>query len=178
MRIYDTATGELVREMKKHTDWIYALRFSPDGILLASADRSNGLVVWEAETGKLYGDLVGHKNEIRGLDFRPDSNILASASLDGTVKLWEMMESKLQKSFDAHGGGATSVVFTQDGNLATSGRDGKVKFWSGDGALKAEFTGLTEAALEVAATGNGGQLIGGDWNGRVQLWQAADPNKR
>ncbi len=67
---------------------------------------------------------------------------------------------QLQKSFDAHGGGATSVVFTQDGNLATSGRDGKVKFWTGDGTLKAEFTGLTEAALEVAAPFNGAQLIG------------------
>ena len=177
VRMYDTSTGELIREMKKHTDWIYALRFSPDGILLASADRSNGLVVWEADSGKLYSDLVGHKNEIRGLDFRPDSNLLASASLDGTVKLWEMVESKLQKSFDAHGGGATCVVFTQDGNLVTSGRDSKVKLWSGDGTLKGEFTGLTEAALEVAAPGNGAQLIGGDWNGRVQLWQAADPKQ-
>lgn len=65
----------------------------------------------------------------------------------------------MQKSFDAHGGGATSVVFTQDGNMATSGRDGKVKFWNADGTLKAEFAGLTEAALEVAATGNGAQLI-------------------
>ncbi len=62
---------------------------------------------------------------------------------------------QLQKSFDAHGGGVTSVAFTQDGNLATSGRDGKVKLWSGDGALKTEFTGLTEAALEVAIPGNG-----------------------
>lgn len=174
IRIFDTASGELVREIKKHTDWIYALRYSPDGILLASADRSNGLMVWEAESGRIYADLVGHKGEIRALDFRADSNLLASASMDGTVKLWDMMESKLQKSFDAHGGGATSVAFTQDGNMATSGRDGKVKFWSGDGTMKAEFTGLTEAALEVAVPGNGAQLIGGDWNGRVQLWQVAD----
>ncbi len=177
VRIYDTATGDLVREIKKHTDWIYALRYSPDGILLASADRANGLVVWEAETGRLYADLVGHKSEIRALDFRADSNILASASLDGTVKLWDMMESKLQKSFDAHGGGATSVAFTQDGRLATSGRDSKIKFWKPDGGLAAEFTGLTESALEVAVTGNGAQVIGGDWNGRVQLWQTSDAKK-
>lgn len=177
IRIYDTATGELIKEIKKHTDWIYALRFSPDGVLLASSDRSNGLAVWEADEGRLYADLVGHKGEIRSLDFRGDSNVLASGSLDGTIKLWDMAESRLQKSIDAHGGGVTSVAYTHEGSMASCGRDGKVKLWAPDGSLKGEYAGLTEAALEVAIPGSGAQLISGDWNGRVQLWQVADAKK-
>ncbi len=51
LRIYDTATGELQFDIKKHTDWIYAVAFSPDGVLIASGDRSAGLCVWEAATG-------------------------------------------------------------------------------------------------------------------------------
>ncbi len=54
VRIYATDTGELLHEIKKHTDWIYAVRFSPDGVLLATADRSNGLFVWEADTAREY----------------------------------------------------------------------------------------------------------------------------
>ena len=52
VRIYSTETGEMLYEIKKHTDWIYAIAYSPDGVLLATADRSNGLFVWEADTAR------------------------------------------------------------------------------------------------------------------------------
>lgn len=177
VRIFNTATGDLITEMKKHTDWVYSIRYSPDGVLLASSDRANGLVVWEAETGRLYSDLVGHKGEIGSIDFRPDSNVLASASLDGNVKLWDMTESREIKSWAAHGGGATSIAFSQNGLIATAGKDARVKLWDGNGALQKEFAGLGEAALEVAVSGDGAQVVGGDWNGKVQSWLAADPNQ-
>jgi WD40 repeat protein len=46
IRIFSTATGELLYQVKKHTDWVYGIRYSPDGVLLATSDRSNGLFVW------------------------------------------------------------------------------------------------------------------------------------
>lgn len=67
VRIFDTATGEVTFELKKHTDWIYCVDYSPDGVLVATGDRSGGLHVWEADTGRLFLDLVGHKGAIRGL---------------------------------------------------------------------------------------------------------------
>ncbi|MFN3189555.1 MAG: c-type cytochrome domain-containing protein [Aureliella sp.] len=177
IRIYDTLTGELVLQLKKHTDWIFALRYSPDGILLASGDRSNGLIVWEADSGNLYSQLSGHKDAIRGVDFRADSNVLASCSLDGTIKLWDMFESKQLKSWNGHGGGVTSISFCHSGSLATSGRDGRIKTWDGNGKLQKEYKGLSDAALEVSFTGDGHFVAGGDWNGKVQLWPATDPAK-
>ncbi len=177
IRVYDTFTGDLIIELKKHTDWIFALRFSPDGVLLASGDRSNGLVVWESQSGLVYMDCVGHKGEIRGLDFRPDSNVLASASMDGTIKLWDMPEMREVKSWGAHGGGATGLAYAQNGLIASIGMDSRVKLWNGDGAVQKEFAGLGEQALEVAVTGDATQVVGGDWTGKVQLWQVADPNQ-
>ena len=35
VRVYSTADGELMFEIKKHTDWITNIEFSPDGVLLA-----------------------------------------------------------------------------------------------------------------------------------------------
>ena len=61
VRIYSTADGSLVHEIRKHTEWIYALEFSPDGVLLATADRNGGMFVWEAETAREYQNLAGHK---------------------------------------------------------------------------------------------------------------------
>ncbi|MCA9132484.1 MAG: hypothetical protein KDA45_05000 [Planctomycetales bacterium] len=177
IRIFDTFSGELQFEMKKHTDWVFALRYSPDGVLLASGDRSNGLIVWEADTARLYAELSGHKDAVRGLDFRPDSNVLVSASLDGTLKLWDMFESKEIKSWAAHAGGTTSVAYAQNGLLASAGRDAAIKLWNGNGELQKEFQGLGETALEVAITGDAAYVAGGDWQGRVQVWPAADPQQ-
>ncbi|MCA9125585.1 MAG: hypothetical protein KDB22_00805 [Planctomycetales bacterium] len=177
IRIYDSVSGELLLSLKKHTDWIFAVRYSPDGVLLASGDRSNGLVVWEADTGLIYCDLAGHKGEVRSVDFRADSNVLASGSLDGTIKLWDMIESKEIKSWAAHSGGVTAVSFAHDGILGSAGRDAIVKLWNGNGEIQKEFKGLTEAALEIALTGDAQHLAGGDWHGKIQLWHTADPEK-
>ena len=70
VRIFDTDSGESVFELKKHTDWIYCVDYSPDGVLVASGDRSGGLHVWEAETGRLYLDLIGHKGAVRSIVWR------------------------------------------------------------------------------------------------------------
>ena len=87
VRPRDLVDGSLAYTCEKHTDWITAAAFSPDGVLLATGDRANGLVLWEAQTGNEYLVLNGHTGSITDVAWRPDSNSLASASLDGTVRL-------------------------------------------------------------------------------------------
>ena len=81
VRLFSAQTGEQVSEIKKHTDWVYAVEFSPDGVLLATADRSGGMFVWEADTAREYQNLAGHKGAVTDVTWRIDSNILASASV-------------------------------------------------------------------------------------------------
>jgi len=52
------AGGKLVYEIKKHTDWITALEFSPDGARLATGDRSGAILLWEAASGGTVGALA------------------------------------------------------------------------------------------------------------------------
>ena len=42
VKIFRTADGELAATLRKHTDWILSLAFSPEGLLLASGDRFGG----------------------------------------------------------------------------------------------------------------------------------------
>lgn len=177
VRIHDVAGGDVAFELKKHTDWIYDVRFSPDGILVASADRAGGLVVWEADTGRLYADFAGHKDGIRALAWRADSNLLASASLDGTVKLWDILNSKELKSFNAHGGGVTSIDIARDGRIITSGKDRLVKLWDASGTHVRDFPAMPEAVLEVAFTHDGSGVIAGDWSGEIRMWKTDNPEE-
>ena len=178
LRVYDAADATLVYDLKKHTDWILAVAFSPDGVLVASADRSGGLHVWEADTGQLYLDLTGHKDAIHSLSWRDDSNVLASASADGTVKAWDLIEGTAIKTINAHKTGVTSVRFSHDGGLVTGGLDGHVRTWDGSGKQLSDVQVSPEAVLEVAVTHDAGKVVYGDWTGDAKLISVADPSLR
>jgi hypothetical protein len=173
VRIYSTE-GELLHEIRKHTEWIYSVEFSPDGVLLATSDRNGSLFVWEAETAREYQNLAGHKGGVTDVSWRPDSNLLASASEDGSIKFWEMEGGKEIKNIAAHGGGVTSLEFAQDGKLVSTGRDRLTKLWDGGGTVLREFPAFGDLAMESALTYNSARVIAGDWLGEIRLWDAAD----
>ena len=52
VKIYSTKTGELLHKIKKHTDWVTGIAFSPSGEMLASADRNGGICLWDPENGQ------------------------------------------------------------------------------------------------------------------------------
>ncbi|EMI45272.1 c-type cytochrome domain-containing protein [Rhodopirellula sp. SWK7] len=175
LRIFDATDGSLLFDLKKHTDWIYSVAFSPDGVLVASADRSGGLVVWEADTGRQFLDLTDHKGAVNSLSWRDDSNVLASASDDGTVKLWDMIAGKAIKSINVGGGAVMAVRFDHKGQLVTASKDHKVRLWDPSGNKIQEFPPMSEAVLEAAITHDSSHVVYGDWTGTVQLTSISDP---
>lgn len=177
LRIYDATDGTLLFDLKKHTDWIYGVAFSPDGVLVASADRSGGLCVWEAGTGRLYLDLTDHKGAVNSISWRDDSNVLASASDDGTVKLWDMISGKAIKSINVNGGAVMAVRFDHQGQLVTASSDRKVRLFDATGKQIKEFPAMKEAALEAAISHDSNHVVYGDWSGEVKLAPVADPAK-
>ena len=164
----------IVHEIRKHTEWVTAIEFSPDGVLLATADRNGGMFVWEAETAREYQNLKGHTAAISGVSWRIDGNLLASASEDGTLKLWEMEGGQQVKNWNAHGGGSAAVNFAMDGRLVSCGRDKTAKVWDQNGQQQRAFDAFGDIALRTTFTHDGGRVAAGDWTGEVRLWNAAD----
>ncbi len=172
VKCYSANTGEELYLIKKHTEWILNVAFSPDGVLLASADRNGGIIISEAVSGGEFYLLEGHKAACTGLSWRSDSNVLASCAEDGKVAIWEMQNGKLVKNWDAHGGGVLSVVFMPDGNLVTSGRDGMIRVWDVSGKKLSESKAQGDLVTKIAALSDSKSIVSGDWQGNVKLWSA------
>jgi WD40 repeat protein len=174
VRVFLAADGSQAYEIAKHTDWITALEFSPDGVLLATADRAGGICVWEAETGREYSTLAGHKEAVTELSWRADSNVLVSASQDGTIKAWNMEDGKQIKSVNAHPGGVTGVQSARDGRLVSCGRDNQVKVWDASGRQLQALGPFSDVAMRCVFTHDGARVVAGDWTGEIRVWNTAD----
>jgi hypothetical protein len=167
VKIFSTADGQMICKMKKHTDWVTALCFTPDGKALISGDRAGGLSVWDCQGHELQS-VSAHTAGITGIACR--GTYVATSSEDGTVKFWDIVEGKELKSWHAHDGGVRSIAFTADGHLLTSGRDKLVRIWDLDGNQLKQFDPLSDIAMQAAPAG--GKVIAADWNGMVKVWNA------
>ena len=136
-------TASLVYEMRKHTEWITAVEFSPDGVLLATGDRNNGLIVWEAQTGpRVLRPARPHRRPSptsAGGSTRTSSPRRARTARSSSGR-WRTAATS--RSFGAHGGGAASVRFAKDGRLVTTGRDRVVRLWDQNGNKQRDFEAL------------------------------------
>jgi WD40 repeat protein len=68
VKVWEAASGRLLRSLEGHTDWVQAVALSPDGRTIVSGSWDSTVKVWEAESGRLLRSLEGHteRSERRG----------------------------------------------------------------------------------------------------------------
>jgi len=174
IKIYATRDGDLEHKIKKHTDWITALAFSPNGEFLVSGDRNGSVSLWDPDNGQELFTTAGHKGAITAAAWRGDSKVVATSSEDGSVKLWETSEGKQAKTWVAHAAGALGVAYAQDGQLVTAGREGTLIVWNADGTKRKTLEMGREPAVRCAFTADGTRVLGADFAGRVALWDVKE----
>lgn len=182
VEVIELTTGAPRHRITRHTDWITAVAFSPDGGMLATGDRSGGIHVWETESGAIVFSLAEHRQRITALEWRTDGQVVASTAEDGNLILWNMKDGWPAVNIVAHAAKASSRYaratgvlacgFRPDGGLVTVGRDGFLRAWSTAGTIEHETRVNDRLPISVAWLGDDTTAVGG-MSGGIELWSMA-----
>lgn len=151
-----------------------AIAFHPDGKVLAIADTSNAIQLWERDTGQELGTpLQGHTEGIASLIFSADGKALASAS-SAEVRVWDVAGAQGKGiTLADHIGAISDVAFSPDGKmLATAAPDKTVRVWdvASGKPIGAPFL-LDGEPVNLAFSADGKLLAVGDEANILWLWE-------
>lgn len=105
VRLWDSPTGALIRELRRHHGAATALCTVPAGDhhLLASASVDQTILLWDPQTGDRIATLTGHTGPVTGLCVVPGSpSRLASTSADQTVRVWDLASQRAELTIPVH----------------------------------------------------------------------------
>ena len=123
IRVWDVATGEMIRTLEGHTDEIFFATFSADGSRIVSASYDDTIRIWNAVTGETIHVIAGHTDTILSVLFSPDARYIVSASTDETVRVWDASTGEAVHIFDDHSTAAVFAFFSPDGKHILSCSD-------------------------------------------------------
>lgn len=109
-----------------------ALRFSPDGRVLASLSGQGDprIHLWQIPSGALLGTLPAGEDEQRSAVFSPDGRLLVTGGNTGVIHLWDLASRTEVARLAEHKGSVRSLAFLPDGSLlGSASEDGTVLLW-------------------------------------------------
>lgn len=151
--------------------------FSPDGALIAVAERDDTVRVYETATGRrkhewpvMITRKQANENYIFKVVWSPDGKTVAAAASDKLIHLWEMPSGKAAGDLRGHGWYPWGLAFTKDSKtLYSTGWDGDIRRW--DLATKKQLPlpqGIRGSAL-VAYAPDGRTVAYADGDGSLRL---------
>lgn len=150
LKLWDVATGKLLRTYSGHADHILSVAFSPDGKQLLSGGRDGNLRLWDVATGNglktldqveraYHNHYLPPDTEnryIRAVGFSPDGKKVMSA-FGRTVRLWDAQSGNLLRTFVGSPAHVNTAAFSSDGTRIASGSsDGRIIIWDADSGMQ------------------------------------------
>jgi WD40 repeat protein len=137
IKIWNVATGQVIRTLKGDSQDVLSVAFSPDGKTLGSGSWDKTIKIWNVATGQEIRTLKGHSLVVNPVTFSPDGRTLASGSRDDTIKIWNVATGQEIRTLKGHSDSVNSVTFSPDGKTLASGSgsllsndDNTIKIWN------------------------------------------------
>lgn len=166
----------LGKDRNLFVDRVNAVRFSPDGKILATGggdpSRFGDISFFDVTTGKVIKTWKErHEDTVLSLDFSPDGKLLASGGADKIARVTDIMTGNQVNLFEGHTHHVMGVTFRADGRvLASAGADGVVIAWDMImGERKKKIEGWAKEVTSLQFIGATSQLITSAGDNRVRI---------
>lgn len=175
------ADGALVRSFSGHTDLIYSLTFSADGLRLLTGSRDNTAILWDVQSGTQLYTFEAHSRTINAVAIANDDSVIAVGSEDGKVSLWDMDGLQLALLDTAASGAVFDLAFSPDnlylvvgvGGTLSPGNAGEAQIWEVETVQRiARLNNFSSFLYSVAYSPDGNTIAIGHGSGRITLFDA------
>eukprot|EP01063_Lacrimia_lanifica_P030496 TRINITY_DN484_c1_g2_i4.p1 TRINITY_DN484_c1_g2~~TRINITY_DN484_c1_g2_i4.p1 ORF type:complete len:2641 (+),score=1274.29 TRINITY_DN484_c1_g2_i4:100-8022(+) len=128
IRVFNSETMDLVKEMKEHVGGVYALAQTVGGRLVFSGSADFTIVKWDGPKMERLSTFTGHKNHVRAL--LAVGKKLFSGSDDCTIRIWDIKTGHCTDSLEYHTGGVHALAYEGGQFLWSASEDGTMRVWN------------------------------------------------
>ncbi|KAJ2594863.1 Lissencephaly-1 [Coemansia sp. RSA 1722] len=89
LKLWDTASTQLLHTFVGHDDWVRDFVFHPSGKTLISVSDDKTMRIWDLATGRCAKTIEASEHFTTCIDFSTVSPLVATGSVDTEVSLWE-----------------------------------------------------------------------------------------
>ena len=124
--MWNLESGQTVRTLKGHSDWVNGVAITPDGRRAVSASWDHTLRVWNLESGQTVRLLEGHTYWVTGVAITPDGRRAVSTSRDKTLRVWDIQSGQELASFIADASSTACAVSSDSRTIVAGDAAGNV----------------------------------------------------
>jgi len=172
-RLWNAASGELIRTLDTHAGKVWAVAFFADGKQALTAGEDKTARLWDPRTGRAIHVLEGHTRSVHAVAASPNGRLVATGSEDRTARIWDAATGKELRCLGGHNGRVTCVTFSADSRrIATSSYDHRARLFDvGTGRQLAQFEGHTYRVASVVFSNDGRRIATAGWDSTIKVWE-------
>ena len=153
--ILNAITGSQSGVLSGHTDAVYCVVFSSDGISLVSGSRDETVKLWDVQTGGIVKTFFGHTATVYSVSISADCTTIASGSGDKTICLWNVQTGECCHTIQQQDSVSCVMFSPTDAQHIMSISDRKVWQWDANGCqIRPPFDGS-----HAAFSSDGAQFV-------------------
>jgi RNA polymerase sigma factor (sigma-70 family) len=171
IRLWQTPSGQELRQLRGHGGEIDQFAFSADGRILAAGNADGVIDFWDVTTGANLRQVATDQRGFTSMAFSPHGRMLATWR-ESSIRLWEVATGAEQHPFAGHRSGVIAVAFGSDNQgLVSVGMDGTVRQWNAGAGESLGSWGASQRKTETAAalSPDGRLLASGNMSGMIRV---------
>lgn len=174
VQVWDSWSGRSIGVLN-HSDSVRRVRFSPDGLRLATVLLSawmpqfDSVTVWDVDTARPV-------LRTRGITaaFSPDGQRLLTAGIDSVIRVWALDRATQIDTVREHSGLIVDVVFSPNGELAVAvSENGTARVWDVRSDRAVTLVGHSGMVFTASFSPDSRLVLTGGLDNTARVWDVA-----